>query len=120
MTIRRTASGASSPPPFSTRRSRRLRERQTGHTYNLADRLLGLRPYVRRGVDEVQSASELAVMLPYRAARHWWQRLTSLRSSVMNFWRMVQQAGRAGMRSGRAPGRQTALLPRGDPKTELS
>jgi hypothetical protein len=36
---------------------------------------------------------ELAVTLPYRAACHWWQRLTGLRSSVMNFWRMVQQAG---------------------------
>lgn len=76
-----------------TVRRTRVRERQTGDTYNLADRLLGLRPYVRRGVEEVQTACELAVTLPYRAARHWWQRLTGLKSSVMSFWRMVQQAG---------------------------
>jgi hypothetical protein len=59
----------------------------------LADRLLGLRPYVRRGVAEVQTACELAVTLPYRAARHWWQRLTGLKTSLMSFWRMVQRAG---------------------------
>ena len=76
-----------------TVRRTRVRDRQTGRTYNLADRLLGLRPYVRRGVEEVQTACELAVTLPYRAACHWWQRLTGLRSSVMSFWRMVQQAG---------------------------
>ena len=74
-------------------RRTRVRDRQTGRTYNLADRLLGLRPYVRRGVEELQTACELAVTLPYRAACHWWQRLTGLRSSVMSFWRMVQQAG---------------------------
>jgi len=74
-------------------RRTRVRDRRTGQTYNLADRLLGLRPYVRRGVEEVQTACELAVTLPYRAACHWWRRLTGLKSSVMNFWRMVQQAG---------------------------
>jgi hypothetical protein len=74
-------------------RRTRVRDRQTNRTYNLADRLLGLRPYVRRGVAEVQSACELAVTLPYRAARHWWQRLTGLKVSVMSFWRMVQRAG---------------------------
>jgi hypothetical protein len=76
-----------------TVRRTRVRDRQTGRTYNLADRLLGLRPYVRRGVEEVQTACELAVTLPYRAARHWWQRLTGLKASVMSFWRMVQRAG---------------------------
>ena len=76
-----------------TVRRTRGRDRQTGRSYHLADRLLGLRPYVRRGVDEVQTACELAVTLPYRAARHWWQRLTGLKSSVMSFWRLVQQAG---------------------------
>ena len=76
-----------------TVRRTRVWDRRSGQTYNLADRLLGLRPYVRRGVAEVQTACELAVTLPYRAACHWWQRLTGLRSSVMNFWRMVQQAG---------------------------
>jgi hypothetical protein len=76
-----------------TVRRTRVRDRQTGRTYNLADRLLGLRPYVRRGVAEVQTACELAVTLPYRAARHWWQRLTGLKASVMSFWRLVQRAG---------------------------
>ena len=74
-------------------RRTRVRDRRTGQTYNLADRLLRLRPRVRRGVDEVRTACELAAELPYRAARYWWQRLTGLRTSVMNFWRMVQQAG---------------------------
>ena len=44
-----------------TVRRTRVRDRQTGRTYNLADRLLGLRPYVRRGVEEVRTACELAV-----------------------------------------------------------
>jgi hypothetical protein len=74
-------------------RRTRVRDQATGCTYNLADRLLGWRPYARRGVAEVQTACELAVTLPYRAARHWWQRLTGMRISVMSFWRMVQRAG---------------------------
>jgi hypothetical protein len=76
-----------------TLRRTRVRDQTSGRTYNLADRLVGLRRYVRRGLDEVQTACELAVTLPYRAARHWWQRLTGLSCSVMAFWRLVQRAG---------------------------
>ena len=74
-------------------RRTRVRDRVTGKTYNLADRLLGLVPRVRRGVSEVRTACELAAELSYRRARYWWERLTGLRTSVMNFWRMVQKAG---------------------------
>jgi hypothetical protein len=74
-------------------RRTRVLDRHLGETYNLADRLLGWRPRVRRGVDEVRMACELAAELPYRLARHWWQRLTGQHCSVMTFWRMVQQAG---------------------------
>jgi hypothetical protein len=76
-----------------TIRRTRVRERGTGKSYNLADRLLGLRPRVRRGVQAVRTACELAAELSYRRACHWWQRLTGLRCSVMTFWRMVQEAG---------------------------
>ena len=75
-------------------RRTRVRDRLTGTTYNLGDRLLHWRPYVRRSVEAVRTACELAVSMSYRAARHWWQRLTGGRCSVMNFWRMVQGAGR--------------------------
>lgn len=74
-------------------RRTRVRDRVTGKTYNLADRLLGLVPRVRRGVSEVRTACELAVELSYRRARYWWERLTGMGTSVMNFWRMVQKAG---------------------------
>jgi len=76
-----------------TIRRTRVRDRLTSKTYNLADRLLRLAPRVRRGVSEVRTACELAAELSYRRARYWWERLTGLRTSVMNFWRMVQQAG---------------------------
>lgn len=74
-------------------RRTRVRDRVTGKTYNLADRLLGLVPRVRRGVSEVRTACELAAELSYHRARYWWERLTGMRTSVMNFWRTVQKAG---------------------------
>jgi len=74
-------------------RRTRVRDRTTGQTCYLADQLLKLPRYVRRGVDEVRTACELAASMSYRQARHWWQRLTGLRLSVMSFWRMVQRAG---------------------------
>ena len=75
-------------------RRTRVRDRITGATYNLGDRLLQWRPYVRRSVEAVRTACELAASMSYRQARHWWQRLTGGRCSVMNFWRMVQGAER--------------------------
>jgi hypothetical protein len=77
-----------------TVRRTRVRDRRTGKTYYLADRLLGLRRYVRRGLHEVRLACELAVSMSYRLAHHWWQRLTGRQCSRMNFWRMVQEGGR--------------------------
>jgi hypothetical protein len=74
-------------------RRTRVRDRLTGTTYNLGDRLLHWRPYVRRSVEAVRTACELAASMSYRAARHWWQRMTGSRCSLMNFWRMVQGAG---------------------------
>ncbi len=74
-------------------RRTRVRDRRTGKTYNLADRLLGWRRCVRRGMDVVRTGCELAVALPDRPARYWWQRLTGLRCNRMSFWRMVQRAG---------------------------
>ncbi len=74
-------------------RRTRVRDRTTGATYNLGDRLLHWRPYVRRSVAAVRTACELATSMSYRAARHGWQRMTGARCSVMNFWRMVQGAG---------------------------
>ena len=44
-------------------------------------------------MEAARTACELAATMPYRAARHGWQRLTGGRSSLMNFWRMVQGAG---------------------------
>jgi hypothetical protein len=77
-----------------TVRRTRVRDRQTGKTYNLADRLMGLRRYVRRGIHEIKLACELTVSMSYRQAHHWWQRITERRCSLMNFWRMVQEGGR--------------------------
>jgi hypothetical protein len=74
-------------------RRTRVWDRHTGKTYHLGDRLLRWRPYVRRSVEAVRTACELAASMSYRAARHWWQRMTGSRCSVMNFWRMVQGAG---------------------------
>lgn len=74
-------------------RRTRVRDQFTGKTYNLGNRVLGLSPYVRRGLHEIRTACELAVSMSYRLARYWWQRLTGRRCSLMNFWRMVQQAG---------------------------
>ena len=74
-------------------RRTRVLDRNTGKTYHLGDRLLHWRPYVRRSVEAVRTACELAASMSYRAARHWWQRLTGGRCSLMNFWRMVQGAG---------------------------
>ena len=51
-------------------RRTRVRDQLTGKTYNLADRLLGLRPYVRRGLHEIRTACELAVSMSYRLARY--------------------------------------------------
>lgn len=76
-------------------RRTRVKDLRTGQTYNLADRLLGLRPYVRAGAETIRTACELAAVLPYRQARHWWSRLTGLKMSLMAFWRMVQRAGAA-------------------------
>lgn len=76
-------------------RRTRVRDRHTGRTYNLADALLAWPQYVRRDPRSLQTACELAVTLPYRGACHWWKRLTGQRSSVMNFWRMVQSGGQA-------------------------
>ena len=47
-------------------RRTRVRDRETGKTYNLADRLLGLVPLVRRGVSEVRTACELAAEAGFR------------------------------------------------------
>jgi hypothetical protein len=77
-----------------TLRRTRVRERQTGKTYNLADRLLGLPRSVRLGTEAVRTACELAICLSYRQAHFWWQRLTGLRCSLMHFWRLVQRGGR--------------------------
>jgi len=74
-------------------RRTRVRDRITGATYNLGDRLLHWRPYVRRSVEAVRTACELAASMSYRAAWHWWQRITGGRCSLMNFWRMVQGVG---------------------------
>jgi len=66
-------------------RRTRVRDRETGTTYNLGDRLLNWRPYVRRSVEGVRTACELAASRSYRAARYGWMRLTSGRCSLMNF-----------------------------------
>jgi hypothetical protein len=66
-------------------RRTRVRDRITGATCNLGGRLLHWRPYVRRSVEAVRTACELAASMSYRAARHWWQRMTGARCSLMNF-----------------------------------
>jgi len=83
-------------------RRTRVRDRHTGRTYNLADALLAWPKHVRRDPRFLFStACELAVTLPYRGACHWWKRLTGQKSSVMNFWRMVQSGGQALVRQER-------------------
>jgi hypothetical protein len=63
-------------------RQTRVRDQFTGKTYNLGDRVLGLSPYVRRGLHEIRTACELAVSMSYRLAWYWWQRLTGRRCSL--------------------------------------
>ena len=77
-----------------TVRRTRVRDERTGKTCYLADHLLGLRRYVRRGIHEIKLACELAVSMSYRQAHHWWQRITGRRCSLMNLWRMVQEGGK--------------------------
>ena len=76
-------------------RRTRVRDQQTGRSYNLADRLVGLRPYLRRWWRSVEVACGLAAELSYRKAWRWWRRWTGWRISLMGFWRMVQRAGAA-------------------------
>ena len=74
-------------------RGTRVRDRLTGATCSLGDRLLQWRPYVRRSVEAVRRACELTVSMSFRAVCHGWRRLTEQRCSVMDFWRMMQGAG---------------------------
>ena len=62
-----------------------VRDRKTGTTYNLGDRLRDWRPYVRRSAAAVRTACQLPVSMSYRAARHWWMRLIGGTYLVMNF-----------------------------------
>ncbi len=95
-----------------TLRRTRVRDRQTGKTYNLADRLVGLRRYVRRGIHEIKLGCELAVSTSYRQAHHWWQRMIGRQCSVMTFWRMVQEGGKRLVRRERD---EVGEVRRGDP-----